>query len=67
MRLLPILLLFVVSLFGFAPDGDPIDDRAYFLSEKERLTCRQFTGELRNKTGFSLYLYKAESQITKKK
>lgn len=64
MRLLPILLLFVVSLFGFAPDGDPIDDRAYFLSEKERLTYRQFTEELRNKTGFSLYLYTAASRIS---
>lgn len=56
------VLLFACSLFSWAPE-DFVEDNGKFLSENQRTVYRSIAGELREKTGFSLYLYTAGENV----
>ncbi|MCR5027737.1 MAG: TPM domain-containing protein [Fibrobacter sp.] len=56
-------LAFALPLFAFSQAESPIDDRAKFLSEKERSSFTAYVDELYDKTHFSLYLYTASSEV----
>lgn len=56
------LFCFSASFAALSPE-DFILDRAKLLSEEERTSYSAIAGELHAKTGFSLYLFTAESEV----
>lgn len=56
------VLLLACSLFSFPPE-DFVEDNGKFLAENQRSVYRSIAMELREKTGFSLYLYTADENV----
>jgi len=61
--LLFFLLTITATLFAFSQEESPIDDRAKFLSEEERISFETYAKELYEKTHFSIYLYTENSEV----
>ncbi len=63
MKLFPIALLCLSASFAAILPEDFILDRAKLLSEEERKSYSAIANELQAKTGFSLYLFTADSEV----
>lgn len=63
MRTIFFFLILVCAIFAKPFEDGFVEDHAKFLSEDERAAFERIAGELRERVGFSIYIYSADDEV----